>query len=66
MALLPPAHATGCAAPTLAQWTALTAGSSTRSAEVQLPRLHLGLMARRAGDRERAKRELGQALSATF
>ena len=41
VALLPPAHATGCAAPTLAQWTALTAGSSTQSAEVQLPRLHL-------------------------
>ena len=41
VALLPPAHATGCAAPTLAQWTALTAGRSTQSAEVQLPRLHL-------------------------
>ena len=41
VALLPPAHATGCAAPTLAQWAALTAGSSTQSAEVQLPRLHL-------------------------
>ena len=41
VALLPPAHATGCAAPTLAQWTALTAGSSTQSAVVQLPRLHL-------------------------
>jgi serpin B len=41
VALLPPAHATGCAAPTLAQWTALTAGTSTQSAEVQLPRLHL-------------------------
>jgi serpin B len=41
VALLPPAHATGCAAPTPAQWTALTAGSSTQSAEVQLPRLHL-------------------------
>jgi serpin B len=41
VALLPPAHATGCAAPTLAQWTALTAGSSTQSAAVQLPRLHL-------------------------
>jgi serpin B len=41
VALLPPAHAPGCAAPTLAQWTALTAGSSTQSAEVQLPRLHL-------------------------
>ncbi len=39
--LLPPAHMTGCAAPTLAQWTALTAGSSTQSAVVQLPRLHL-------------------------
>jgi serpin B len=41
VALLPPAHAAGCAAPTPAQWTALTAGSSTQSAEVQLPRLHL-------------------------
>ena len=41
VALLPPAHATGCAAPTLAQWTALTAGNSAQSAEVQLPRLHL-------------------------
>jgi serpin B len=41
VALLPPAHATGCAAPTLPQWTALTAGSSTQSAGVQLPRLHL-------------------------
>jgi serpin B len=41
VALLPPAHATGCAAPTLAQWTALTAGSSTQSAVVRLPRLHL-------------------------
>jgi serpin B len=41
VALLPPAHATGCAAPTQAQWTALTAGISTQSAEVQLPRLHL-------------------------
>jgi serpin B len=41
VALLPPVHATGCAAPTLAQWTALTAGSSTQSAEVELPRLHL-------------------------
>ena len=41
VALLPPAHATGCAAPTLPQWTALTAGSSTQSAEVQLPRLDL-------------------------
>jgi serpin B len=41
VALLPPAHATGCAAPTLTQWTALTAGRSTQSAEVQLPRLHL-------------------------
>jgi chemotaxis protein methyltransferase CheR len=27
-----------------------------------MPRLHLGLMARRAGDREGARRELGQAL----
>jgi serpin B len=41
VALFPPAHAPGCAAPTLAQWAALTAGSSTQSAEVQLPRLHL-------------------------
>jgi serpin B len=41
VALLPPAHATGCAAPTLAQWTALTAGRSTQSAAVRLPRLHL-------------------------
>ena len=41
VALLPPAHATGCATPTLAQWTALTAGRSTQSAEVQLPRLQL-------------------------
>ena len=41
VALLPPAHTTGCAAPTLAQWTALTAGNSSQSAEVQLPRLHL-------------------------
>ena len=41
VALLPPAHATRCAAPTLPQWTALTAGRSTQSAEVQLPRLHL-------------------------
>jgi serpin B len=41
VALLPPAHATGCAAPTLSQWMALTAGSSTQSAGVQLPRLHL-------------------------
>jgi chemotaxis protein methyltransferase CheR len=28
-----------------------------------MPRLHLGLLARRAGDRETARRELGQALS---
>lgn len=41
VALLPPAHAATCAAPTPAQWTALTAGTSTQSAEVQLPRLHL-------------------------
>jgi chemotaxis protein methyltransferase CheR len=27
-----------------------------------MPRLHLGLMARRLGDREDAQRELGQAL----
>ena len=30
-----------CAVPALSQWTALTAGTSTRSAAVQLPRLHL-------------------------
>jgi serpin B len=41
VALLPPAHAATCAAPTLAQWTALTAGTSTQSAQVRLPRLHL-------------------------
>ena len=41
VALLPPAHAAGCAAPTLPQWTALTAGNSTQSAGVQLPRLQL-------------------------
>ncbi|MGH3087155.1 MAG: CheR family methyltransferase, partial [Gammaproteobacteria bacterium] len=28
-----------------------------------MPRLHLGLLARRAGDREAARRELAQALS---
>jgi chemotaxis protein methyltransferase CheR len=31
-------------------------------AEFAMPRLHLGLLARRAGDREAARRELGQAL----
>jgi serpin B len=41
VALLPPAHATGCAVPALAQWMALTAGRSTESAGVRLPRLHL-------------------------
>ena len=41
VALLPPAHATGCAAPALAQWMALTAARSTESARVRLPRLHL-------------------------
>ena len=41
VALLPPAHASGCAAPTLAQWMALTAGRSTQSAAVRLPRLQL-------------------------
>ena len=41
VALLPPVHAARCAAPTLTQWTALTAGTSTEPAEVQLPRLHL-------------------------
>ena len=39
--LLPPAHAASCAVPTLAQWTALTAGTSTRSTGVRLPRLRL-------------------------
>ena len=34
-------NATGCAAPTLAQWTAPTAGRSAQSAEVELPRLQL-------------------------
>jgi serpin B len=41
VALLPPAHLAGCAAPAPAQWTALTAGPSGLSAQVQLPRLHL-------------------------
>ena len=41
VALLPPARAATCAVPALSQWTALTAGTSTRSAAVQLPRLHL-------------------------
>ncbi len=41
VALLPPAHAATCAAPTLGQWNALTSGTSTQSAEVRLPRLHL-------------------------
>jgi len=41
VALLPPARATGCAAPTLAQWMALTAGHSTEPAGVRLPRLDL-------------------------
>jgi serpin B len=41
VAMLPPAHAATCAVPTLDQWTALTAGTSHQSAEVQLPRLHL-------------------------
>jgi serpin B len=39
--LLPPARAGTCAVPALSQWTALTAGTATRSAAVQLPRLHL-------------------------
>ena len=39
--LLPPAHAASCAVPTPAQWTALTAATSTRSAGVRLPRLRL-------------------------
>jgi serpin B len=41
VAMLPPAHAATCAAPTLDQWTALTAGTSNKSTGVQLPRLHL-------------------------
>jgi serpin B len=41
VALLPPAGAATCAVPALSQWTALTAGTSTGSAAVQLPRLHL-------------------------
>lgn len=39
--LLPPAHAASCAVPTPAQWTALTAGASTRSTGVRLTRLRL-------------------------
>ena len=39
--LLPPAHAANCAIPAPAQWTALTAGASTRSTGVRLPRLRL-------------------------
>ena len=41
VALLPPVHAATCATPTLGQWNALTTGTSTEPAEVQLPRLHL-------------------------
>ena len=41
VALLPPAHAARCAAPPLAQWTALTAGKPAQPAAVQLPRLRL-------------------------
>jgi serpin B len=41
VAMLPPAHAATCAAPTQDQWTALTAGTSNKSTGVQLPRLHL-------------------------
>jgi serpin B len=41
VALLPPARAATCAVPALSQWTALTAGTSTQTAAVQLPRLHL-------------------------
>lgn len=41
VAMLPPVHAATCAAPTLGQWSALTAETSTESAEVRLPRLHL-------------------------
>jgi serpin B len=41
VALLPPAQAAPCTVPALSQWTALTAGTSTRTAAVQLPRLHL-------------------------
>ena len=40
--LLPPAHSANCAVPAPAQWTALTAGTSTRSTGVRLPRLRLG------------------------
>jgi serine protease inhibitor len=39
--LLPPAGAAQCAVPTPAQWTALTAGTSTQSTSVRLPRLRL-------------------------
>ena len=41
VALLPPVGAAACAVPGLAQWTALTAGTSAQSAAVRLPRLHL-------------------------
>ena len=41
VALLPPAHAAGCAVPTAAQLTALTTGSSARPTGVRLPRLQL-------------------------
>ena len=41
LALLPPAHAASCAAPTAAQWTALTTGTSARPTGVRLPRLQL-------------------------
>jgi serpin B len=41
VALLPPAHAAGCAVPTAAQWTALTTGTSSHATGVRLPRLQL-------------------------
>ena len=41
VALLPPAHAAGCAAPTAEQWTALTTGTSSHATGVRLPRLQL-------------------------
>jgi serpin B len=41
VAMLPPANAATCAVPRLDQWTALTAGTSTQPADVQLPQLHL-------------------------
>jgi serpin B len=41
VALLPPAHAAGCAVPTTAQWAALTTAGSASPAVVRLPRLHL-------------------------